>query len=1107
MTKVLVLCAMAISWSFSSLAAAPLLGVEFTPVLPLDPPAIVGCSEAFPGGAWVPANLLDGKPQTEYAAASQGVGTHLDFDFGKPVVVAGFKHVDRNDPATVRSARLVFSEQADFQKPITSVPVAHADGRSGVTLVTFPAVTARFVRWEVLSLNEFGYATVGGAEIAFFTTTSRDTLPVRDSITIRPEQLVVSRNGQAMQPIAITVEHRYAEAVKVSLEVDGLPPLDLELHLGTQTREIALPALQADAPLRAVLKVENQEAVRAEIVRQPVRPWTVYLLPHSHSDIGYTALQPDVERKQISNLKTAMRLARETAGYPEDARFKWNVEVMWPVDCYLRRATPEERQLLVEAVRAGQVGLDGMYGNMLTGLSRPEEQMRMMDCGLDVARQCGVPLESAMVSDVPGYTWGTAAAVAHAGVKYFSFGPNYGGRVGHTMVTWPDKPFYWETPDGRSRVLCWCPRTGYALGHIVGGGRALAGYLPGYLAERAAEGYLYDITYLRWNVNGDNGAPDEGLADVVKQWNEEHVSPKLSIATTATAFRNFESRYGRQLPVFRGDFTPYWEDGAASSALETSLTRDSAERLVQAETLWTLLCPTRPRWSEFAEAWRNVLLYNEHTWGAYDSVENPDRPFVREQWRIKHSFALDADRQSRELLAETVFSPGLTIATRETQVNTITVFNTNSWPRTDLVTLPRELPLPGERVEDASGKPVLSQRLTTGEFVFLASDVPPLAGASFTIKAGGKPTETHLRADGTTLAGADLTVRIDPETGGIASLQSQRLAVELVDAKAASAVNDYFYLLGSDLKNLQRNSVPRVSVKESGPLLTSLLVDSEAPGCNQLSREIRLIEGLDRVDLVNRVDKKAVRAKEGVHFGFGFAVPEAEVRLDVGWAVIRPNKDQLPGSCHNWFSVQRFVDVSNAKYGVTWAPVDAPLVEVGAITGILSGSGPNSADYLYMDPKYWMERSLESPTIYSFAMNNHWGTNYCADQQGLVSFRYSIRPHGVYRPLEALRFGIECSQPLLASAAAEPIADQPRLTVSPAEVIVTSLRPSRDGKALIVRLFGAGEDAQNTTLRWAPPEPRTIWQSDLSERPLAAASGTIEVPAQGIVTLRAELPE
>ena len=1088
-------------------AAAPARGTELTPILPLDPPAIIGSSAAFPGGGFEPAHLLDDTLQTEYAAASQGVGTHVDFDFGKPVMVAGFKHVDRNDAATILSARLIFSQQADFRAPIARVPVQHANKRSGVTLATFPAVTARYVRWEVTAINAHGYGTVGGAEVAFFTTASRDALPVRDSVAIQPEQLVLPRAGKEIQPVTITVDHRYAEPVEASLEVDSLAPIALELRPGKQTQEVTLPALRADAPLRAILKVKNQEAVRVQIIRRPVRPWTIYLLPHSHNDIGYTALQPDVERKQISNLKTAMRLARETAGYPEGARFKWNVEVMWPVDCYLRRATPEERQLLVNAVQAGRVGLEGLYGNMLTGLSRPEEQMRMMDCGLEVARQCGVPLESAMISDVPGYTWGTAVAMAHAGVKYFSFGPNWGGRIGSTMATWQDKPFYWETPDGRHRVLCWCPRMGYALGHVVGGGRALAGYLPGYLAQRSEEGYRYDIAYLRWNVNGDNGAPDEGIADVVKQWNEEHIHPKLIIATTATAFREFETRYGKQLPVFRGDFTPYWEDGAASSALETALNRDSAERLVQAETLWSLLCPKKPRFDEFTEAWRNVLLYDEHTWGAYNSVDNPDRPFVRDQWRIKHSFAVDADRQSRELLAETVFSPGLTIATRETHVNTITVYNTNSWPRTDLVILPRELPLPGERVEDLSGTLVPSQRLSTGEFAFLATDVPPLAGKPFTIKAGSQPTATHLHVGGTTLAGADLTVSVDPKTGGIASLRSRRLAVELVDSKAATAVNDYFYLLGSDLKNLQRNGPVTISVKESGPLVASLLVDSDAPGCNHLSREIRMIEGLDRVDLINRVDKKAVRAKEGVHFGFGFAIPGAKVRLDVGWAVIRPNKDQIPGSCFNWFSVQRFVDVSNADYGVTWAPLDAPMVETEKITGTLSGSGPNSIDYLYPDPKSWMDRSLESPTIYSFVMNNHWGTNYCADQQGLVELRYSIQPHGRYVPLEAMRFGMERSQPLLASAASNRATSKPRLTVSPAEVIVTALRPSRDGKALIVRLYNVSDKAEKAEFRWAVPVPKAVWLSDLSEQPREAVAGTVDLPAWSVVTLRADLPE
>ena len=46
--------------------------------------------------------------------------------------------------------------------------------------------------------------------------------------------------------------------------------------------------------------------------------------------------------------------------------------------------------------------------------------------------------------------------------------------------------------------------------------------------------------------------------------------------------------------------------------------------------------------------------------------------------------------------------------------------------------------------------------------------------------------------------------------------------------------------------------------------------------------------------------------------------------------MIRPELDQIAVPCKNWFSVGRWVDVSNpGDYGVTWATLDAPMVLVG----------------------------------------------------------------------------------------------------------------------------------------------------------------------------------
>jgi alpha-mannosidase len=98
------------------------------------------------------------------------------------------------------------------------------------------------------------------------------------------------------------------------------------------------------------------------------------------------------------------------------------------------------------------------------------------------------------------------------------------------------------------------------------------------------------------------------------------------------------------------------------------------------------------------------------------------------------------------------------------------------------------------------------------------------------------------------------------------------------------------------------------------------------------------------------------------------------------------------------------------------------------------------------------------------------------------------------------------SQPLIAARAGDASPrSTPRLRLSTDDVVVTACKPSDDGKAWIVRLFGAAGKDANVKLLWDAPEPRTIWLSDTSERPLEKISGAIAVPALGLVTVRADL--
>jgi alpha-mannosidase len=71
---------------------------------------------------------------------------------------------------------------------------------------------------------------------------------------------------------------------------------------------------------------------------------------------------------------------------------------------------------------------------------------------------------------------------------------------------------------------------------------------------------------------------------------------------------------------------------------------------------------------------------------------------------------------------------------------------------------------------------------------------------------------------------------------------------------------------------------------------------------------------------------------------------------------------------------------------------------------------------------------------------------------------------------------------------------------------VETFKRSEDGKALILRLFGVSGAPLAVDIRWGEPRPAKVFRSDLSEKPLSRIPGPVEIPAYGIVTLRAELP-
>ncbi len=460
------------------------------------------------------------------------------------------------------------------------------------------------------------------------------TVSLQPTVSAHAEQMLTREEGGLRQTVRLDAWHPFF-STSMAVAVNGTYRLSAPLEAGRATVRVNVPAVTAPTTVHITATTANARADLGAVPIVPVVPRTVYLINHAHLDIGYTDVHARVADKHWRGLDSAMAYAERSRGNPPGARFRWNVEGLWPLEGYLASRPAADTARLFAALRRGDLTLTALYANLMSGLSGSEELLRLTEAARTLRRAHGVAITTATTSDVPGFTWGMVPALAQAGIRYLSSGPNYmpgpsydGDRIGHTLAAWGDKPFWWIGPNGRDSVMVLVAGRGYSwVGGWPSGRIALedANVMSAYMDSLRAQRYPYDIVQVRVAIGGDNGFPDAKLADVVREWNARFESPRLVIASLPELFAAMEQRYGATLPRIRGDLTGYWEDGAMSTAAEQVMNRAAAARLQQAATLASLRGVTLPA-RDVSTAWRGVLLWSEHTWGADRSISEPDAP-------------------------------------------------------------------------------------------------------------------------------------------------------------------------------------------------------------------------------------------------------------------------------------------------------------------------------------------------------------------------------------------------------------------------------------------------------------------------------------------------
>jgi alpha-mannosidase len=741
------------------------------------------------------------------------------------------------------------------------------------------------------------------------------------------------------------------------------------LNTHSPLQDLTLPQ-----PIYVKVTLGKHQILDTLIEVKPVIHRDIHLVHHSHTDIGYSHLQAEVEKIQNNNIWKALELIDRTKDYPEGSRFVWNVESLWAVENFLGIASEADKQRFIAAVKSGSIALSANYANILTGLCTPEEMHWIVEYADSLRKWYDLPITMAMQTDIPGMSWSMVDAYAAHGIRHLSQGPNYipdmpdgGDRIGSTLREQGDKPYWWKSTTGRDSILVWTAGQGYGgwHGYTAGaikerGTRKIAAYMN----DLAAKGYPYDMVQWRYNIVSDNGPVDSTLSDFVRDWNEKYASPRLIIANAGTMMQEFEAKYGKQIPTWSGDFTPYWEDGAYSTAKEEGEVRVLSARLTNLiEAAKILGKPIDPHLLYRAK--RSIVMWHEHTWGAWCSISDPDAHFTTDQWRVKKAFADSAGWYVDEI--EAALTPVV-------EDDRVWVLNALDHPRTSLMRFADER---RTVTHMRDGKhPVDSQRDYAGH-------------EEFYVRMRKRSVWGHWVKWGK---------RKKPD-----SFQGE-------SPKADWFKFDLNYIDGLSLDSVVHGHVDCVEGLSSGRLVDRKVGHGIIYGALNYDFVISVHPKHVHAQLVIK-QKKATRNKESLHLALPFNIPNATVRIGIGDTCVTPETGRIPGSNNDFFCAQRWIDVSNDSMGVTIVCPQGAIWEIGEMVDerkVNPGKGTNPEMY-----KAWKTEAKSSSTIYLYALNNYWHTNFKADQEGPITFDIYLKMHGPFNLEEARRFGLEMTRPLI----------------------------------------------------------------------------------------------
>lgn len=838
-----------------------------------------------------------------------------------------------------------------------------------------------------------------------------------------------------------------------------------------------------DASIRA-------SQAKLEDLKPFMHQFTIRIVGNSHIDMAW--LWPWTETVEVvrNTFRSVLDLMRE---YPD---FKFTMSSARAYE-WMQEKYPDLFAEIKQRVKEGRWEvIGGMWVEPDLNMPDGESLVRQILVGKRYfQKNFRVDVKIGWNPDSFGYNWQLPQIYKKSGMDYFV---TQKLLWAHEFTTFPYKLFWWQAPDG-SRLLTYFPHD-YAGGiDAVPLAQDVSVWMPSIYGPKLED--HPEMMHL-YGVGDHGGGPTRVMLDHADQLRAPNaVFPKLQFSFATDFFNDLDKKLpSMRVPTWDGELYFQYHRGVFTTQAETKRRiRQAEENVLNAEKFASLASLySRPYPQDGMElTWKNLLFDHFHDIMPGSGIAVNYLDAKRNLEDVDRSARIVTMGSLREIAAHVNTEPAgvqgakLQEVAARTEITgvPVMVFNSLSWPRTDVAELEAQLPSPAEQISvvDSKGKPADTQLLSIdpathrAKFLLLAS-TPSLGYQTYFVRAAAKPAFVHAMLKAASSPQEDVLenefvrLKIDPQTGCMTSLFDKRSGTESLAPAETDTGGPKDKICGNLLQTFvdkpkqwdawnidadfekqhwDLDKADEVKLIEDGSLRKVIEVKNHFQN-STFVRDITLYAGVPRVDVKMTTEWHEKHILLKVAFPVSAHSNHATYEIPFG-SVERPTTRNTPAEQAQFeVPAQRWADISDNKHGLS----------------------------LLNDCKYGYDAKGNVLRL-SLLRSPEWPDPHA--DEGHHEFTYSLYPHGGgWKDALTIRQGYQLNYKLISMQVEKhegELAPEHSFVATPDEnIIVSALKKAEDDNSLILRFYEWEGKEGDVEIHFATGEKAAV-ETDLMERP------------------------